>query len=870
MSLLRLVAFLFGLMILGGVVGTGAMIYAINYYSHNLPDHTQLLAYQPKVTTRLHAGDGRLLAEYAKERRLFVPVSSIPQQTINAFLAAEDQRFYEHHGIDFMGVARAIANIVKTQGRGRVQGASTITQQVAKNMLLSNERKIERKIKEAILSYRIEKTLGKERILELYLNQIFLGNSSYGIAAASLAYFDKSLDDLTIAQSAYLAALPKAPSNYHPVKNPGPALARRNWVIGRMAEEGFISAEEAKIAKSEELKIVRPKPETLVRADYFAEEVRRELVALFGEEPLYEGGLSVRTTINPLLQQTADRLMAQAMEKFDRKRGYRGVLVNVAVDPSRWPEQLSELAKKYGIGRPSRWPLAMVLNVVGDKAELGLLGGQTANLGLEGVKWAAPAKGTKMIGPAPKRVSDVVKNGDVILVELVNGQAQLRQMPLIQGGLVAMDPHTGRVLAMVGGFSFGESSFNRATQAKRQPGSSFKPIVYLTALENGFTPSSKVVDGPFVIDQGPGLGLWQPQNYSADFLGPTTLRVGMEKSRNLMTVRLAQSVGMNKIVDYARRLGVDEKMQPVLSMSLGAGETTVLKMVTAYSMMVNGGKKIVPSLIDRVQDSQGLTVFKHDERLCEGCKTDQWANQPPPILLDTREQVITPQGAYQMVNILTGVVQRGTAAKVAVVGKPLAGKTGTTNDSKDVWFVGFSPDLAVGLYFGYDQPESLGQKETGGGMAAPVFRDFMQVALKDQPATPFRVPPGLSLVRVNPATGRPAEYGEARAIWEAYLPGTEPGDEEEAVLDGSLPGYDGSGTLPDLTNLLPVDEVNPPSNLAAPSLDPDGSTVPVDPSAAPAVVQDGTTPAIPAPIAPNPPKTTTTAPSSGAIGGGLY
>ncbi|HYD30071.1 MAG TPA: penicillin-binding protein 1A, partial [Azospirillaceae bacterium] len=789
----RLIQYAFFTLFMLAILGVGGALYALQYFSRDLPDYRQLADYDPPMVTRVHAADGRLLAEFASEKRFFVPINAIPKRVVRAFLSAEDKSFYEHSGLDFMGLARAVLTNVENLGSDRRPvGASTITQQVAKNFLLTNEVSIARKIKEAILAVRIEQAFSKDRILELYLNEIFLGNRSYGIAAAAQNYFNKSLDELSVAEAAYLAALPKAPSNYSPERHYEAAVGRRNWVVGRMVEDGWIAPEEGQAAQAEPLKTRRRDETEYVSADYFAEEVRRELAKLYGEKSLYEGGLSVRTTLNPQIQATATKALRNGLLAYDRRHGWRGSVMRLQ-GLANWAGDLAKVTPPAG---SDPWRLAAVLEVAADAARIGFADGSRGTIPLAELRWARPWLEGERVGPEPKKPADVVQPGDVVLVEAVakddkgkdypRDSFALRQIPAAQGGLVAMDPHTGRVLAMVGGWSAQISQFNRATQAIRQPGSSFKPFVYLTALDNGFTPSSLVLDAAFEYDPGHGQPIWRPENFSQQFYGPTPLRVGIEKSRNVMTVRLAQSVGMEKVSATAEKLGIVDKLPPYLPMALGAGETTVLRMVTAYSMLDNGGKKIVPTFIDRVQDKHGRTIFRHDERACAGCLNVTWSPdlavpQPP----DAREQIADPRSAYQIVSMLEGVVQRGTATIVAQLGKPLAGKTGTTNDAKDAWFVGFSPDLAVGLYVGFDQPRSLGDKETGGLAAVPVFKEVMADALKDKPATPFRVPPGVRLVKVNPATGHLAQPGEKGAIWEAFKPGTEPTG-ETVVLDGSV------------------------------------------------------------------------------------
>ena len=781
------------LVICGALAAGGGVLYVFHHYGRDLPDYKQLADYEPPTVTRVHAGDGRLLAEYAIQKRVFVPIQAIPRRVVNAFLAAEDKNFYTHPGVDPLAVMRAVVtNVInKAQGR-RPVGASTITQQVAKNFLLTNELSYERKIKEAILALRMERTFSKDRILELYLNEIFLGyRGSYGVAAAALNYFNKSLDELTIAQAAYLAALPKAPNNYHPVRNYSQAVARRDWVIGRMVEDRSITPLEAELAWNEPLEI-RERGETEVAdAAHFAEEVRRELVRLYGSYGLYEGGLSVRTTLDPQLQVAAETALRSGLIAYDRRHGWRGPLTRLtAVEAETWAEQLDGAEILEGL---PDWERALVLFTTDKVAQIGFVDGRTGEIPINALQWARePLEGQK-VGASPGSVEDLMTAGDVIYVEPIvedsygetvpDGTYGLRQVPEINGALVALDPHTGRVLAMVGGFSFDDSEFNRANQAKRQPGSAFKPIVYLAGLDSGFTPSTLILDAPFVIDQGQGQGKWKPANYTRKFYGPTPMRVGIEKSRNLMTVRLAQTIGMDKVADTAIRLGVVDHMPRVLAMALGAGETTLLRLTTAYAMLVNGGRRITPTLVDRVQDRNGSTIFSHDQRNCPGCRGETWRGQDVPRLPDEREQVADRASAYQVVSMLQGVVERGTGRRVAAVGKPLAGKTGTTNNSQDTWFVGFSPDLAVGVFAGFDEPSTLGPKETGSSVAAPIFRDFMAAALADTPAIPFRIPPGIRLVRVNAESGRLARAGDSRVILEAFKPGTVPSG-EQMVLDG--------------------------------------------------------------------------------------
>jgi penicillin-binding protein 1A len=794
--LLRFLGFLFAGGTILFLVGVGAAAGLMWHYSKDLPDYSQLQDYEPPVMTRVHASDGSLVAEYARERRLYIPIQAVPKLVINAFLAAEDKNFYEHGGLDFGGIMRAGMLYLQNMGTSRrPQGASTITQQVAKNFLLTNELSFTRKAKEALLSLKIERTYSKDKILELYLNEIYLGLGAYGVAAASLLYFDKSVHELTIAEAAYLAALPKAPTLLHPFRNREAAVSRRNYVLDRMQEIGVIRAEEAEKSKKEPLSVTpRPTGAHIFAAEYFAEEVRREVYERYGEKKLYEGGLSVRTTLDPKLQILARKVLGEGLIKLDEVQGWRGAIQKIDITGD-WGTKLAELKALSDV---APWRLAVVLETGDHSARVGFQparepGGavvrerQVGIVPLDGVRWAKAVSGPAR-GRVPAKVSQVIEPGDVVYVEPLagkDGQFRLRQIPEISGGIVAMDPLTGRVLAMVGGFSYDQSQFNRATQALRQPGSAFKPFVYAAALDNGYTPSTVVLDGPLEIDQGPGMPPWRPENYSGKFYGPQTLRFGIEHSRNVMTVRLAQDVGMPMIGEYAKRFGVYDDLPPYLSFALGAGETTVLRMVSAYSMFANGGKRIKPTLIDRIQDRYGHTIYKHDARECRGCTADRWRSQPEPSLVDRREQVLDPMTAYQITSMLQGVVERGTGTVVRDVGKPVAGKTGTTNDEKDVWFIGFSPDLAVGVYLGYDKPRHIANRATGGQLAAPIVRDFLKVALASKPAVPFPIPAGIKLIRIDPRTGMRVGAGhDGRVILEAFKPGTSPPDSYAVIGPG--------------------------------------------------------------------------------------
>ena len=807
--LLRFLGFLFAAGTIFFVVGIAATAGLLWHFSKDLPDYSQLQDYEPAVMTRVHAADGSLLAEYARERRLYLPIQAVPKLVINAFIAAEDKNFYQHPGVDIYGIGRAGMLYVQNYGSGRrPQGASTITQQVAKNFLLTNEVSFQRKIKEALLALRIERTYSKQKILELYLNEIYLGFGAYGVAAASLLYFDKSVHELTIAEAAYLAALPKGPNNYNPFRRHDDAVARRNYVLDRMAEDGYITIAQADKSKKDPLTVtVRPTGAHIFAAEYFAEEVRRYLYEKYGEKKLYDGGLSVRTTLNPKVQVMARKAMINGLVNFDEGQGYRGPIANIQTGGD-WGVKLAEVKSLYDV---DPWRMAVVLQVDDQSARIGLQpprdpagavvkDREVAIVTLDGVKWAKPASGASK--PIQK-VTQVLSVGDVIYVSPTDqqGQYRLRQIPEISGAMVVMDPHTGRVLAMVGGFSFDQSQFNRATQALRQPGSSFKPIVYAAALDNGYTPSTIVMDAPIEIDMGAGGGVWKPENYGGKFFGPSTLRFGLEQSRNVMTVRLAQDLGMPLIAEYAKRFGVYDELPPYLSYALGAGETTVLRMVTAYSMFDNGGRRVIPTLIDRIQDRYGHTIFKHDQRECIGCDAAKWDNQVEPTLVDRREQVIDAMTAYQITSLMEGVVQRGTATVVREVGKPIAGKTGTTNDEKDVWFIGFSPDIVCGVYMGFDKPRHIGRLATGGHLAAPIVKDFLKVALVDKPPIPFNVPPGIKLIRIDAKTGMRANPGDIKVILEAFKPGTAPPDSYSVIGAETANGVPTTGA-PDGGNVV--------------------------------------------------------------------
>ncbi|HYM30141.1 MAG TPA: penicillin-binding protein 1A, partial [Candidatus Cybelea sp.] len=771
MRIIRFFATLLAVIAFAALLGVAVVIYGLWHFGRGLPDYQQLADYEPAVTTRVHAGDGRLIGEFAKERRLFVPINAIPKRVSDAFLAAEDKNFYSHAGVDPIGVARAVVTNLMNYASGqsrRPVGASTITQQVAKNFLLGNEVSLSRKAKEMILAFRIERAFSKQHILELYLNEIYLGYGAYGVAAAALYYFDKSLDELSIAEAAYLAELPKAPNNYNPLRYPEVAMNRRNWVIGRMAEDGFITEAEAEAARNEPLRIREHRDiEFVAKSEWFAEEVRRELVQRYGEAKLYQGGLSVRTSLDPQLQLLADKALHDGLIAYDRRHGWRGPLARITPGPD-WAKQLAAMPAPAGL---LGWRVAAVIGTNATEATIGFADGKRGRIPFSEMSWARPWKKDQELGPPIREPRDALQPGDVIAVEAVANAGKdvyaLRQIPNVGGAIVVMNPHTGRVLALVGGWDYAQSQFDRAMQAQRQPGSAFKPFVYAAALDHGMTPSSLILDAPFVMDQGPGLPKWRPHNYEDKFHGPTTLRNALEKSLNLVTVRVAQAIGMEAVAETAKKFGVVDDLPLQLSMALGAGDTTLMKMATAYSEFVNGGKKIIPSLIDGVQDRNGRTVFRHDDRPCPACVADVWEHQAPPELPDTRPQIEDPRTAYQIVSMMQGVVERGTGVRIHELGRPLAGKTGTTSDFFDTWFVGFSPDLVAGVFVGFDQPRTLGPREQGAAVAVPIFKEFMGDALANTPVIPFRIPPGVRLVRVNLDSGLPAEPGEKHVILEA-------------------------------------------------------------------------------------------------------
>ncbi len=756
----------------------GAIAYMFYHFGRDLPDHQQLARYEPPIMTRVHAANGKLLAEYAREERVFVPLKAMPENIKNAFLAAEDKNFYEHFGLDPVSVlAAVIKNIDSLANEKKLIGASTITQQVAKNFLLTNETSFSRKFKEAILAIRIEKAFSKDRILELYLNEIYLGMRSYGVAAASLNYFDKSLSELSLSESAYLAALPKGPNNYHPLKKKKAAILRRNWVLDRMVENGFIGHEIGKKAKLDKLIIKEKTSSSIISAEYFSEEVRRRLIEKFGENNLYEQGLSVRTTLDPNLQKLAQQVLRKGLIDYDRRVGWRGPL-NKSKNIKSIFESFDDIS---GNPYPLDWKIAIVSKVYQNEVHLKFANGSLGKLLDTEIKWIQSSK-----IKSDKNLKIPLEPGDVLLTEKSDNQSDyyyLRQPIEVEGAIIAIDPHSGRILAMQGGFDYNRSQFNRATQARRQPGSAFKPFVYLAALENGLTPSTVILDAPVVIDQGPNLPKWKPRNYSNRFYGPSTLRIGLEKSQNLMTVRIAQKLGSETISDYAKKFGINLSLPLLPSSALGSGATTLLNLTSAYAMLVNGGKKILPHMIEKIQDRNGSTIYRHDQRSCSECQIYSSNISEIPRPKDIRKQIADPLSSYQIVSMLEGVVKNGTGRVIKSIGYPLAGKTGTTNDFKDAWFIGFSPDLAVGIFVGYDRPKSLGKKESGGRVAAPIFKEFMKGAITKKPAIPFRVPPGIQFVRVDKHTGlRPSE-STTDIIVEAFKQSKAPDEKQKTFRE---------------------------------------------------------------------------------------
>ena len=723
------------------------------YFSSGLPDYKILSNYKPPTSSRVHSGEGNLIAEYALQKRLFIPYDSIQKKVVYSFLSAEDKNFFSHPGVDAKSITRAIIkNLKNIFSNKRLEGASTITQQVAKNFLLTNEVSIKRKIKEAILAFRIERAYSKERIMELYLNQIYLGEGTYGIAAASLEYFDKAVNELNYEESALLAALPKAPSKYNPYKSKERAKIRRNIVLKNLYENSYIDELQYKNLKNNKIKTKKRKIKLLEEANFYTEEVRRIISNKYGYDSLYKGGLSIRTPLNSNYQIEALKALREGLEEYDRRHGWRGALANIS--KKNWAKDVKENIPDLSLN----WQLAKVIAVNKLTLKIELENKEVGFIDFKNVGWTRK-----------KSFEDFLTINDIIYVKkLKNNKWNLKQLPEVNGSIVVMDPYTGRILAMVGGFSYKLSEFNRATQAKRQPGSAFKPFVYAAALENGFTPSTLVLDAPFVIDQGVGLKTWKPENYGKKFYGPSTLRTGIEKSRNLMTVRVALKVGLEKISKIVNNLEIYEDIPELLSVSLGSAETTLVNLTNAYCTFVNGGKKVSPIFIDRIQDRRGKTIFNADKRKCKGCKEISYLKEGIPSIEDNRKQIISPETAYQITSMLEGVVKRGTGRKLRDLNLPLAGKTGTTNKNMDAWFLGFTSKLVIGVYVGFDEPKTLGKYETGAKAALPIFKKFVKNVVIKKEARPFRVPKNINLVMVDPNTGLPPNSNTKKIIYESF------------------------------------------------------------------------------------------------------
>ena len=746
-------------------------------YSSNIPDYKFLKNYKPPVSSKVYSGNGELVADFSKEKRMFVPFNSIPKNVINSFLSAEDKNFFSHPGVDAKGVLRAIINNISNLiSSKRLEGASTITQQVAKNFLLTNEVSLNRKIKEAILAFRIERALTKERILELYLNQIYLGSGSYGVAAASLQYFDKSIKDLDYAEAALLAALPKAPSRYNPYKNIELAKFRRDLVLKNLFDNKYIDLQLYQKLQNQKIKLNKNKKIFLEDAQYYIEDVRKDIIDTFSYDKVYKQGFNINTPINLELQKIATQTLRNGLIAYDKRKGWRGALQN-----KKYTKIWNKNLDKFKLEKSINWKLAIVKKIKKFSTEIETEDNLIGQIDFKDISW------TK------KEFKKLFKKGDIIYVKKIkDNNYSLKQLPKINGGMVVMDPYTGRVLALSGGFSFKKSEFNRATQALRQPGSAFKPFVYALALENKYTPTSLILDAPIVLEQGEDLKMWKPENYGKKFYGPSTLRVGLEKSRNLMTVRIAQDLGLNKIINFSKNLGIYDDPEELLSISLGSAETTLIKLTSAYSVFVNGGKLVKPILIDRIQDSEGKTIFNNDKRKCINCDQISYLGKDYPSIKSNYQQIFSPQTAYQMTSILEGVVQRGTGKKLKDLNLNIAGKTGTTNKNTDTWFIGFTSNLLVGVYVGSDNPTPLGRYETGSKTALPVFKEFIKKTVKKSDARPFKAAKRIIMMVVDPVTGQKAKFSSKNTIIEVY--------KEKNVIDGNVL-YSNSNRL-DLNNIL--------------------------------------------------------------------
>ncbi len=746
-------------------------------YSNDLPDYKFLKNYKPSVSSKVYSGNGELVSDFSQEKRIFVPFNSIPKNVINAFLSAEDKNFFSHPGVDAKGVIRAVINnISNIMSSKRLEGASTITQQVAKNFLLTNEVSINRKIKEAILAFRIERALTKERILELYLNQIYLGSGAYGVAAASLEYFDKSIRDLNYSEAALLAALPKAPSRYNPYRDPEVAKFRRNLVLKNLVENNYLTKQWYEKLKNEEIKLKKKEKIYLEDAQYYIEDVRKIAIETLSYDKVYKQGFNINTPIDLNLQTIATKSLRDGLISYDQRKGWRGPLTNKVYN-TEWNKNLDE----YKLENSVNWKLAIVKKINKFSALIETQNKKEGIIEYKSISW------TK------KEFNKLLKPGDIIYVKNIRQNIySLQQLPKVNGGIVVMDPFTGRVLAISGGFSFKQSEFNRATQANRQPGSAFKPFIYALALENSFSPTTLILDAPLVLDQGEDLKMWKPENYGKKFYGPSTLRVGLEKSRNLMTVRIAQNLGLEKIINFSKQLKIYDNPEELLSISLGSAETTLIKLTSAYSVFVNGGKLVEPILIDRIQDSEGNTIYNNEKRKCVNCNEISYLGSDFPKIKNSYKQIFSPETAYQMTSILEGVVQRGTAKKLKDLNLNIAGKTGTTNKNTDTWFVGFTSNLLVGVYVGSDNPAPLGKFETGSKTALPIFKSFIIDSVKKSDARPFKAAKDTVMMVVDPLTGQKANFTSKNTIIEVF--------KKENIIDGKVL-YSNSDRL-DSNNIL--------------------------------------------------------------------
>ncbi len=745
---------------------TFSLFAVIIYFSFQLPDDSNLKSYKPDVMTRIHDSNGQLVKEFSREYRIFVPIDNIPDRLKNAFISTEDKNFYNHIGIDPTGILRAIIrNTYYFFSDKRPEGASTITQQVAKNFLLNDELSLSRKVKEALLAIKIDAALSKSRILELYLNQIYLGYGTYGVAAASNRYFKKSLEELDLSEVSFLAALPKAPSRYNPKKNYNKSFNRRNWVLKRMYINKYISEEEYKTSIGKTIQIAASEKKPFYSSDYYLEEIRKQIIKEYDENVLYAGGLSVRSSLDTSTQSIADLSLKTGLLEYDKRNGYRGVVDN--------NKNKSWFKKYIEKDQPHNFFLAKVIKFdeLKGKVDLEVLKGKDIVKGhLLNFNWARKSLGNGYLGPKINKANEFLSLDDIIHVSFNDENFyNLEQIPKINGAIIVMDPYTGRVHALSGGFDFNESNFNRASQAKRQPGSSFKPFVYMAALENGLQPNSLILDAPFVLDQGKGRAKWKPENYGKKFYGPSTLRKGIENSRNLMTIRIAQYLGMDRITELAERTDIMSNMSPVLSMALGAGETSLIKLTSAYASLANGGKKVEASLIDRIQDRRGKNIFILEQSICENCNQPYIEEYPKPKIINKSEIIFDEVNAYQMVSILKGAVDRGTGRKTKIEGIEIAGKTGTTNNNTDAWFLGFTSDIIVGVYTGFDIPESLGKRETGSSVAVPIFKNFMKNYYENKKALPFIIPSGVELIKIDYDTGQISnKIKDTKTIYEAF------------------------------------------------------------------------------------------------------